>query len=104
MTKCFSVYDSKALCYGTPFFMPSVGAAVRVFSDLANDKGSMVSRHPEDFVLFEIGWFGDEKGNLVAKSPQVNLGLALDFVVRPGVSVNGKVDAQELKEISGGER
>lgn len=82
--KAFSVYDSKALCYGVPFFMSSTGAAVRAFSDLVNDSQSTVYRHPGDFVLYQIGLFDDSVGKLEVVSPQLQLGIGLDFKVVTG--------------------
>lgn len=78
--KIFSVYDSKALAYGVPFFMPSVGSAVRAFSDLANDPQSMVNRHPTDYVLYEVGEFDDTVGGVVSVQPFVNLGNGGNFI------------------------
>jgi len=75
-TKIFSVYDSKAECFGTPFFMPNRAMAIRVFSDLAKDKQSMVGKHREDFMLYEVGEFNDENGDVINQKP-VNLGIAV---------------------------
>lgn len=79
ITKAFSVYDSKALCYGVPFFMPSVGAAVRAFADLSCDPQSLVNRHPADFVLYCIGSFDDSHGVLSVINPFEMLGIGSDF-------------------------
>lgn len=79
ITKAFAVYDSKAVVYGTPFFMGAVGLAVRAFTDLVNDPKSSVSRYPEDFSLFELADFDDTKGVFIPKIP-VNLGLASGYV------------------------
>lgn len=92
ITKAFSVYDSKALCYGVPFFMPSVGAAVRAFSDLCNDVQSVVNRHPADYVLYHVGTFDDAVGKLVELSPHVQLGIGVDFVVDKKLSRSSNVD------------
>lgn len=85
--KVFAVYDSKAMCYGVPFFMGTIGSAVRAFSDLAADKQSSVAKHPSDYILFQIGEFDDSKGGLVAVSPTRNLGMASDFLGVPDVPV-----------------
>lgn len=79
ITKAFCVYDSKALVYGVPMFIPSVGAAVRSFADVCNDPDSVVCKHPSDFVLYEIGEFDDATGRLVAYEPLRNLGNASEF-------------------------
>lgn len=78
-TKAFSVYDSKAEAFMPPFFMQTVGAAVRAFSDLSNDPNTMVNRHPSDYVLYEIGSFDDDGGTF-ENLQHVHLGLAADFV------------------------
>lgn len=91
-TLAFAVYDLKALCYGVPFFMPNVGSAVRAFSDVANDTQSAISRHPSDYVLFQVGEFDDNKGTLNPIVPLISLGLASDFVKRvPMVSELSRV-------------
>lgn len=78
--KVFSLYDTKAMCYATPFFMGSIPSAVRAFGDLANDKNSPVAKHPKDYILFQIGEYDDSTGGLVACSPVRNLGIASDFL------------------------
>lgn len=98
--KIFSVYDSKALCYGVPFFMPSTGAAVRAFSDLANDPQSTVHRHGSDFVLYQIGNFDDSKGVVKSIEPYVNLGIGSDFLpVRVPAGVERIVAAQAVNPV-----
>jgi len=80
--RSFSVFDQKALAYLPPFFMPEVGMATRAFTDMVNDTAHMFGKHPEDFTLFELGMFDDNKGMLEPfKSPEmVVTGLA---VLRP---------------------
>lgn len=60
--KIFSIYDSKIAAYGTPFFARSTGEALRQFTDIANstDQRSLISSHPEDYTLFEMGGWSDE--------------------------------------------
>ena len=53
--KVFSVYDSKSAMFNTPYFSTTTPAAIRSFSDLANDPNTMVCKHPGDYVLYEIG-------------------------------------------------
>lgn len=76
----YSVYDSKAEAYMQPFFMQTRGAALRAFSDAVDDSNSVLSKHPEDYTLFEIGEFSDSDGTLTPLIPAVTLGKALDFV------------------------
>ncbi len=81
LTKMFAVYDGKAAAFGTPFFLPAVGLAVRAFTDLVADPKTTVSRYPSDFTLFQVGEFDDLKGRVIPLSPHLNLGLASAFVV-----------------------
>lgn len=92
-TKMFSVFDSKAACYGTPFFMPMESMAIRAFSDLVNDGTTLVSKHPEDFSLFLVGSFEDSLAtfdsvkptNLVTASSLKRQPVLQDFSLRNGV-------------------
>jgi len=59
-TNVYSLFDVKAAVYGTPFFMQNDSMALRSFSDLVNDRNTMVFNHPEDFTLFGIGEFDDQ--------------------------------------------
>lgn len=53
--------DIKVGAFGRPFFVQTVGAAVRSFGDEAKrqDPENQLARHPEDFELFELGSFED---------------------------------------------
>lgn len=77
--KVFSVLDTKADAFQTPFFMPSTGQAVRAFKDLSNDGQSLVSRHPGDFVLCCIGTFDDVTARLVSYDQVEKLGFGTDY-------------------------
>ena len=55
----FAVYDTKANAYLTPFFLPTVGMAVRVFSDCVNSDSHQFGAHPEDYTLFQLGIWDD---------------------------------------------
>lgn len=85
--KAFAIYDTKSLAFGMPFFMQSAGAAVRAFGDLAGDPQSSISKHPSDYVLYEIGSFDDSTASFVGTNPH-SLGFASDYlsVVRPAIS------------------
>lgn len=80
LIKGFAVFDVKAGNFAPPFFMPSVGLAVRAFTDLVNDVRSTVNKYPGDFTLFQVGEFDDVKGIFIPLAHNVNLGLALEFV------------------------
>lgn len=62
MLRVYSIKDEKSLSFNTPFFCVSDGVAVRQFTDLVNDEKSLVYKHPEDFSLWLVGVFDDQKG------------------------------------------
>jgi len=59
-----SVKDRAADAYGRPMFVPSVGVAIRSFSDEVNrkDQENQLFNHPDDFDLYELGEFDDNTG------------------------------------------
>jgi hypothetical protein len=76
--KIFSVYDCKVEAYLQPFFMRSKGEALRAFMSAVDDKQTQFNKNPEDFTLFELGEFDDEKGKVNSINP-TSLGTALEF-------------------------
>lgn len=77
--KVFSIYDCKSQCYSRPFFSQAVGSAIRAFEDAVNQKGSDISRHPEDFTLFEIAEFDDATAVITPLKAHQNLGVGIEF-------------------------
>ena len=89
----FSVFDKKASSYGTPFFVPTRGVALRSFSDLANDQRSVVAQHPEDFALYEVGSFDDIGGVLLHRVNERGEALPPQFIAE----ANDFVEHETLK-------
>lgn len=69
ITLAYSIFDTKALQYHTPFFAPTDGAAVRMLQELVSDPNTMIGRHPSDFTLFSIGSYDDQKGVVSPQHP-----------------------------------
>jgi len=67
--KIFTIYDSKAKAYLTPFFLHEDGMALRVFTDCVNDKEHQFGKHPEDYTLFNIGSWSDDKAKFLINNP-----------------------------------
>lgn len=59
-----SVYDVKAMAFGRPMFVPTRGVGIRMLTDEVNRKvaDNLMSAHPEDFRVFELGTFDDASG------------------------------------------
>lgn len=55
------VRDRAADAFGQPMFVPSVGSAIRSFSDEINreDKNNQLYNHSDDFDLYELGVYYD---------------------------------------------
>lgn len=73
MLQVFAVFDSKGAAFGTPMFVPTKGMAIRSFSDVVADGKSNISRHPEDYGLFEIGSYEPNTGLIKPISPPVQI-------------------------------
>lgn len=76
----YSLFDSAAHAFTTPFFVHSDGLAVRVFQDNVNSKNeSNISMHPDQFTLFKIGTFDDGTGHFqpLAAPESMQNGLTL---------------------------
>lgn len=67
ITKVFSVFDAKMATFSTPFFEQTTASAVRSFRRWVNtpNENNMLFNNPEDFHLYEIGEFDNEKGELM---------------------------------------
>lgn len=78
--KIFTVYDSKAEAYLTPFFVPTTALAIRSFQSAANTADHDFNRYSADYTLFEIGSYDDHLGVVTPLDAHVNLGTALTYI------------------------
>lgn len=77
--KVFTVFDSKAEAYLNPIYFQTKGQAIRAFSDTAKDGQSMISKHPQDYTLFEIGEYDQLKGEINMYSAKVSCGNGVEL-------------------------
>lgn len=78
--KIVAVRDRAADVFGQPFFVPSIGGAIRSFGDEVNrkDSNNAFSQHPEDFDLYLLGEYDDNDGSFATVAPkQVAVGKDL---------------------------
>lgn len=75
----FAIFDQKSKAYMQPFFAQSAGCAARSFAVAVNDPTTMLSKHPEDFSLWEIGVFDDDNAHLHSHSPLKSVCLAISL-------------------------
>lgn len=62
--KAFTIYDSAAEIFNTPFYARTLGEAERQFTQLVNDDKSVPAQRPEHFDLFHIGTYDDNTGKM----------------------------------------
>lgn len=77
--RIFSVYDTKVEAFMQPFFAPTRGAAIRMFSDTVNDPQTVFARHHADYILFELGEYHDHNAAFVMLDGPQSIGPATMF-------------------------
>jgi hypothetical protein len=91
----YTIYDEAAKAYITPFFMQNDGLAIRAFQDNVNSKDeSNIAKHPEQFTLFKIGVYDDQRGVIDRIEHLKALGNGLEFKTLT------EEDNKVLKELS----
>jgi len=79
MLKVFSIYDIKAETYMEPVSARAIGEGIRNFEDALTDNRSSLSKHPDDFILYELGEFNEDTGlfNLLVAPRELMRGASL---------------------------
>lgn len=80
ITKIFSVYDNAVEAYLPPIMFPTLGAAIRAITDALADPSHQFTRHPHDYVLFELGEFDDSSAAHNMLLAPRNCGVLAEFV------------------------
>lgn len=67
-----AVRDRAADAYMRPFFVPTIGMAVRSFQDEVNRANveNPLFAHPEDYDLYVLGVFDEDTGRFLNEEPQ----------------------------------
>lgn len=60
----FTVFDDKVNAFLEPFFAKNKNHAMRNFEDAINMENHPFHRHPNDYILYQIGKFDDETGTI----------------------------------------
>lgn len=77
-----AVKDGALGAFLPPFFVPSIGVAVRHFGDEVHNKESPMFAHPEDYELYHLGVFDDDGGLFNIFPQPVRLARGLDYEER----------------------
>lgn len=65
----YSIFDRASGVYDRPWCAHSDKAAVRSFTDVAQDESHPIGKHPEDFTLFRVGTWVDDEGAINGEVP-----------------------------------
>ena len=64
-----SVYDKATGAYLQPIFTNSKGSVLRQLTDLVKEKQHPFGQHPEDYTLFDLGFWDDSAGLMLTSEP-----------------------------------
>ena len=99
LQQIFTVYDSKAEMFLTPFYQNTINQARRVFSDIINNHEHQFSKNPEDYTLFHIGEYEDNNATINTIDPPKSLLLGVEAVKTKTVPEEYHLETvQNLKE------
>ncbi len=75
----FTVHDSKAMAFITPFFAPNIEVGIRSFEVACNDPATGFYHHPGDYTLFALGEYDQTTAKLSLLETPENLGMAIQY-------------------------
>lgn len=81
--KAYSIRDQKGEVFNLPFFKITHGQAERDFESLVNDGKSTLNAYPEDFDLYHIGEYDDQKGTFIPMETPTHLIKAVQLYKKP---------------------
>ena len=96
----YTIFDSASGAYIRPFYAQSDGQALRSFTDISQDADHEIGKHPEDYSLFRIGTYDDNKGQLHPEDKEC-LATAMEVVAASREKALGN-QANFLKEVENG--
>lgn len=80
--KIFSIRDSKGEVFNTPFFQKTHGEAERNFRSVVNDGKTTVSQYPDDFDLYYLGEYDDNKGTFTTLPTPQHVAKAVNMIAK----------------------
>lgn len=75
----YAIRDAQTEAFSQPMFFVTKGVAIRSFSEECENQSSALSKHPQDYALFQIGFYDDNAGSLESLPQPLQISLALDF-------------------------
>lgn len=89
-----TIFDQKSGLFNQPFFTANVATAERAIENCIMDKEHPFSKHPEDYVLFDLGHYDDQTGMFVQHSAPVSITTLSQLSAK--VMMNEKLNAMPL--------
>lgn len=87
--RVYCIFDKKGLNFGPPVCAMNDALAKRYFQELCSSNGSIYSKYPEDFDLYEIGFYDEDTAKLTSHESNLFITNATEFFqksVDPNVS------------------
>lgn len=75
----FAIYDAKSESWSKPIFSRNAATCQRELRDVLMKGGTMYSVHPEDYTLFEIGTWSEDKPQIDFLTAPLSLGLLIQY-------------------------
>ncbi len=92
----FAIYDSGVSTWMPPLYARNKGEITRWFAEAVNDSKSKISKYPQDYTLFELGTWDDDKCKFSLHSTPISIGIAVEYVNRELVKPTDRLeDASE---------
>lgn len=73
LVAAYSLYDKKSDSFNVPEFHYNTGVCMRQLHMLVNDGRSIVSHHPEDYVIYQVGTFDLMSGKLLPEEYPIEI-------------------------------
>ena len=80
-TNIYSIHDSKARAYGSPFLLTTDGLAQRSFIQACLSDKTEFAKYPLDYTLFRIGTYDDETAIVMSEAPPEMLLTAMQAML-----------------------
>lgn len=90
----YTIFDSASGAYMRPFFAQSDGQATRSFGDIARDENHEIGKHPEDYSLYRVGIFDDNKAEITPED-KTCLATAMELI-----AIQKADQKPQLKEVN----
>lgn len=89
----FAIYDTAVQTWRPPLYARSKGEILRSFVDAVNNPQTEFAKHPEDYTLFELGTWDDDKCKFDLLKTPVSIGKAIEYLKPKAVNTNPDISS-----------